>query len=65
MYDLPEVLAIAKSHNVTGAQVALRWLVQQRVPFVTASPTSEYDREDVAIFNFTLTAGDMATLNSI
>lgn len=65
VYDLPEVVAIAKAHNVTGAQVALRWLVQQQVPFVTASPTMEYDEEDMAIFNFTLTADDMATLSGV
>ena len=30
-----DVLAIAKSHAVSPAQVALRWVVQQEVPFVT------------------------------
>ena len=46
-------------------KVALKWLVQQGFPYVTASPTLEYDREDLDIFDWNITAQEMATLNAI
>jgi hypothetical protein len=39
--------------------------VQQGYPYVTASPTLEYDREDLDLFDWNITATEMATLNSI
>jgi diketogulonate reductase-like aldo/keto reductase len=65
VYELPAVLKIATAHNVTGAQVALKWSVQHGYPYVTASPTLEYDREDLDLFRFNLTAAEMATLDAI
>jgi diketogulonate reductase-like aldo/keto reductase len=36
----PTVIAVAKMHSVSPAQVALRWLVQQNITIVTARPLS-------------------------
>ena len=36
------VRAIATQHNKTAAQIALRWVVQQGVPAVSASKRAEY-----------------------
>ena len=33
----PEIVSIAKVHTVSGAQVAMRWVVQQGVAVVTAT----------------------------
>ena len=65
VYDLPLVLSIAKAHNVTGAQVGLRWLVQQGHPFVTASGVTAYDSEDLDVFAFNLTAAEMKALTAL
>ena len=65
MYDLPAVLKIAAAHNVTGAQVALRWLVQSGHPFVTASGLTAYDVEDLQIYNWSLTQSEMKTLDAV
>lgn len=36
VFKLPGVMKVAAAHNVSGAQVALRWLVQQNITIVTA-----------------------------
>lgn len=65
VYDIPQVVAIGKAHNVSGAQVGLRWLVQNKHPFVTASGESGYDYQDLALFNWTLTEAEMRILNNL
>jgi diketogulonate reductase-like aldo/keto reductase len=45
----PRVEAVAARHNVSTAAVALRWLVQQGLPFVTSSIKRDYDVEDLAV----------------
>ena len=49
---------IADAHGVSTAQVALRWLTQQGIPAITAATASQtaYMKEDLAIFNWTLSA---------
>lgn len=61
----PTVIAIGKSHKRSAAQVALRWLVQQKISIVTAADTAEYCSEDMDLFDFELTAAEMATLGAI
>lgn len=60
-----DVTAVAKSHNVSAAQVALRWLVQQNITVVTAASNPEYISEDIDVFSFELTPSEMATLDEI
>jgi 2,5-diketo-D-gluconate reductase B len=62
----PVIEAIAKAHNRTAAQVALRWIVQQ--PDLVAIPrTSNVERlaENLAVFDFALTADEMATIAAL
>jgi 2,5-diketo-D-gluconate reductase B len=62
----PAVVAIAKAHNVSGAQVAMRWVLQQGVAVVTATGNAEYIVEDLAApAAFTLTASEMARLSAV
>ncbi|SEC12985.1 Aldo/keto reductase [Rhizobiales bacterium GAS188] len=59
----PKILAIAKRHGKTAAQVLLRWQVQQ--PGVVAIPKSANPRriaENIAIFDFALSEEEMRTL---
>ena len=61
----PTVLGIGKAHNKTSAQVALRWVTQQGVVAVTASNKSSYDKEDLDIYDFTLSDAEMTALSAI
>ena len=63
----PTVQRIAATHNASTATVALRWVVQQGVPFVTSSTDAAYDREDLAaaLNGTVLSAMEMAMLTAI
>lgn len=58
--DEEAITDIAAAHGKSGAQVVLRWLVQQeRVAAIPKSASSRRRRENVDIFDFSLTAGEM------
>ena len=57
-----DVQAIARRHNKSAAQVALRWVVQQGVPFVTAAMNPTFMVEDLDLFDFELGGDEMDTL---
>jgi diketogulonate reductase-like aldo/keto reductase len=59
-----DVVRIAQAHDVSTAQVALRWVVQQGVVAVSASNKKTYDDEDLDLFSFELTEDEMALLKS-
>ena len=59
------VRSIAAKHNVSVYQVVLRWLVQNNVPFVTASNKSSHLTSDMAVFDYTLTDSEMSTLTAL
>merc|ERR1712087_542312 len=66
VFKLPEVKAIAKAHNVSGAQIALKWLTQQNITVVTAAHKPSYIAEDLDLWSFgDLTPAEMDTLSSI
>lgn len=58
------VTSIGKAHNKTGAQVALRWLVQQGIPVIPKSDVREHLQENMDIFSFKLTAEEMQRLSA-
>jgi len=60
----PLVTEIGKAHNVTGAQVALRWAVQQGIPVVPKSKHPKHLAEDFDLFSFELTQLEMERLTS-
>ena len=60
---LPAVNAIATAHNVTAAQVGLRWIVQQGVAAIPKASTTVYQRENMDVFGFELTAAEMRLLS--
>jgi 2,5-diketo-D-gluconate reductase A len=62
---IPQVVAIAKAHGVSPAQVALRWLVQQNISAVTAAHNPQFISEDLDIFSFELTPTEMNALAAI
>jgi len=65
VFKNPTVIKIGEAHNVSAAQVALRWLVQQNISVVTAADQHDYIVEDLDLFSFELSDGEMATLSAI
>jgi diketogulonate reductase-like aldo/keto reductase len=61
--DNPTVVAIARRHKKTAAQVAIRWLVQQGIAVVTATTSAAHVASDLLVFDdFTLTEEEMRAL---
>jgi len=56
---------IAGKYNKSVAQVILRWLVQRNVVVIPKSKSKERIIENINIFNFELTAGDMAEIATL
>ena len=48
-----------------GSQVALRWVVQQGVPAVTASDNVDHLAGDLEVFSFELSDDEMDWLRSV
>ena len=62
----PTVLKVAAAHGVSAAEVGMRWVLQLGHALVTASSEAAYDVEDISgVWNFTLTAGEMAELSAV
>jgi len=61
----PVVLEIAKAHGKSGAQVALRWLVQQGVPIITSGNNPAHFVEDIAVTDFELSEGEMDRITAL
>jgi diketogulonate reductase-like aldo/keto reductase len=61
----PAVEALAKQHDRTPAQVVLRWHLQLGNIVVPKSVTPSRIRENLNVFDFTLTADDMTTLSTL
>ena len=58
------VTRIGEKYGVSGAQVSLRWVVQNGVPVAAESTNEEHLAIDLDIFGFELSDVDMATLNA-
>jgi len=64
LIDGPLVTSIGAAHNKTGAQVALRWIVQQQIPVIPKSASPEHQRANFELFDFHLSLSEMARLNA-
>mmetsp|Transcript_16703 Transcript_16703/g.32510 ORF Transcript_16703/g.32510 Transcript_16703/m.32510 type:complete len:289 (-) Transcript_16703:3-869(-) len=60
----PDCVQIGQAHNKTGAQVALRWIVQRNATFTTSAASALHFEQDLDIFDFELSAAEMARLNA-
>lgn len=56
---------IAEAHNVSPAQVAIRWSLQHGFMPIVKALTLEHLIENSKVFDFTLTAEDMARLDNL
>jgi 2,5-diketo-D-gluconate reductase B len=55
---------IGRAYNKSGAQVSLRWLVQQGIPVIPRTSRIARLRENYAIFDFKLSEGEMSSISS-
>ena len=57
---------IATTHNVSTAQVALRWITQRGAALATSSDSATYDLQDLDVLTkFSLSLSEMVQLNGI
>lgn len=59
------LLSIAAKHNKSVAQVILRWLVQRGIIALAKSTRKERMMENISVFDFELSAEDMAAITTI
>jgi diketogulonate reductase-like aldo/keto reductase len=59
------LVEIAKAHNVTAAQVVLRWHVQQGTPTIPKSSDPNRIKENFDLFGFSLTGEEMARVDGL
>jgi len=59
------LLAIAEKHNKSVAQVILRWLVQRGIIALAKSTRKERMLENVSVFDFELSADDVAAMTTL
>jgi diketogulonate reductase-like aldo/keto reductase len=56
---------IAARHEVTPAQVVLRWHVEHEIPVIPKSATPERIAQNLDLFGFTLDDGEMARIDAL
>lgn len=59
LFQNETLCAIAENHRKSPAQVALRWLVQRSIVPVVKSANPQRMKENLSIFDFTLTDAEM------
>ena len=59
------IAAIAEAHSRSAAQVILRWNLQKGVIVIPGSSNPEHIRENITLFDFTLTKDEMAQINAL
>jgi diketogulonate reductase-like aldo/keto reductase len=61
----PVLQEIGKKYGKSAAQVALRWLIQQGFVSLTKTAKPERVTENIAIFDFTLSKDEMASISML
>ena len=65
MYQESVVLALAKKYSKTPPQVLLRYLTQKGIAVIPRSTQPQHIRENIALFDFMLTADEIAQLSAL
>ena len=63
LYADPALTAIAQKHGKTTRQVALRYQLQLGIVIIPKTVSPDRLKENIGVFDFELTAGDMQTLS--
>jgi len=59
------IVEIANAHNVTSAQVILRWNMQREVVVIPGSSNPEHIKENTEIYDFELTSEEMQKIEKL
>ena len=59
------ISSIAEAHNVSSAQVILRWDLQRGIVVIPGSSNPEHIKENLDLFSFELTDEEMAAINAL
>lgn len=65
LFKDPVIRQIAESHGKTPAQVILRWHIQEGLSTIPGASNPDYIKENIQIFDFELTDGEMAQMRSL
>ncbi|MEQ5805950.1 aldo/keto reductase [Alteromonas sp. NFXS44] len=65
LFELPELKAIAGKYGKSVAQVVLRWQLQEGVIVIPKSVTPSRIKENFEVFDFELTADDIAQIEAL
>ena len=65
MFQEPVVLALAEKYGKTPAQILLRFLTQKGIAVIPRSTKPEHIKENFDLFDFTLTADELAQLSAL
>ena len=65
MFSKPAVLGLAEKYGKTPAQIMFRFLTQKGVAVIPRSTRPEHIQENFELFDFVLTAGEMAQLSAL
>jgi D-xylose reductase len=63
--DIPDVRDMAQRHGRTAAQVLLRWGIQRGTAVIPKSSNPTRLKENLAIFDFRLTDGEMKAISAL
>jgi 2,5-diketo-D-gluconate reductase A len=63
--DDPVLAGVARRHQVTAAQVVLRWHLQHGIVVIPKSVTPERIASNADVFDFTLSAEEMAAIDDL
>ena len=59
------ISGIAKAHEVSSAQVILRWNLQKGVAVIPGSSNPDHIKENTELYDFSLTDEEMAQINAL
>lgn len=65
LFSDPVIKGIAAAHQVTPAQVVLRWNIQRGVIVIPGTENPDYVRENLDIFDFALTKEEMDAIAAL
>ncbi len=61
----PVISEIAEAHNVSSAQVILRWNLQKSVVVIPGSSNPDHIKENTELYHFSLTEEEMERINDL
>ena len=65
LFKDPTIQKIAKVHSKTPAQIIIRWHIQERFSVIPGATRHDYIKENISVFDFSLTDEEMAQMRSL